>query len=158
MKYKITLIITVFFYNIFFTLSQNNTTISLLKYSEKPNFKSTQTHKLEIKNTDSKTAFYTIKVINTSCKKEVNKLDVTLSYRLFNDKMNVIDNTIKVASKSKKVIYLELKKSNKTKLDTWYCSEINLYKSQNKSSKNIKKIVADKLLLKTFIPNPKNFN
>ncbi|WBX72347.1 hypothetical protein [Tenacibaculum retecalamus] len=159
MEQKITLAISFLFFNVFLMSSQSQVEISLLKYSEAPNSKKEQIHKIQIKNTSNETALYNIVVSNSLCKNQKN-IETALEYSLFDENMLSIKNVISIASNSKKTLHIKITKPYNAKLDSWNCSQIEVYKNQSSSFKNssAKTSSSVKLTLKTFIPNTKNYN
>ena len=159
MEQKITLVLSFLFFNVFLMNSQSQVEISLLKYSEAPNSKKEQIHKFQIKNTSNETALYNIVISNSLCKNKKN-IETALEYSLFDENMIAIKNTINIASNSKKTLHIKITKPYNSKLDSWNCSQIEVYKNQSSSFKNnsAKTSSSAKLTLKTFIPNTKNYN
>lgn len=155
---KITLLVLAFiFLNIVTSVSQN-TKLSVVSLSDKPDLEKEHVHKLQISNSSTKAKQYELHIDNIRCKKQ-QEVETILSYTLYDKNKNLLEKYITVPSKSNIVFYIKLTKPNNFKLDSWNCSEIQLQEISNTTQrkKSTSKKVIDRLLLKTFMPDTKNY-
>ena len=144
--------------------SNNDFTLNVIKYSDKPNYKKEHTHVLELKNHSQIMSYYSILLVKDECsdnnqnkltnKKESN-INTEISFKDLN-KNRKVDDIISLKPNESIIIQLKTIQKINAELDSWNCTtlyatKLGKNKSIDKNPKNSKSII-----LKTFVPNPIN--
>lgn len=82
------------------------------------------------------------------------KMNVSFEHKIFqeNNQVDILDNLkdIKISANSSVIFYIKLINSSNIKLNSWNCTEIKAIGFSGK-------ILSNKILIESFIPNPKDF-
>ena len=177
MKNKSTLTLFTFFLSFSICLvasaqklkSNNDFTLSVLKYSDNPNFEKEHIHVLELKNNSMQISEYAIKLVTENCseKKKYNSQSIkSTENELMNIKTQMFLNDSNGKEMTGEVIqlnpndtvklYLKTQQNSNAVLDSWNCTNIvatKLLKNKIKSSSSKK---SELVVIKTFVRNPNN--
>jgi biopolymer transport protein ExbD len=150
MKTTTTLLLLVCF-NVLSTFGQQGLELSLKKDTEEITSKTEHVYVIEVKNVSNKSETFYLNAINTSCNQakisQVNLIQELL--QINNSRLKL--NQITLKGKGSYEFVVKISRPLNTRLNTWNCTEITA------ASKD-KRISSNSLIIKTFIPNPKDFN
>ncbi|MHC9087708.1 hypothetical protein ACXIHB_03250 [Tenacibaculum sp. IMCC1] len=136
--------------------SQNLTELSVVSYSDKPDYERVHVHKLKISNNSIVEKEYRFSINNVPCKNQ-EKIETILEYSLLDEKKKPLIKALKVLSKRSKILYLKITKPYNIKLGSWNCIELLVNDLQEQVSLQ-KKAPSSKINIKTDIPNQSNDN
>ncbi|MDO6675023.1 hypothetical protein Q4517_05625 [Tenacibaculum sp. 1_MG-2023] len=136
--------------------SQGLTELSVISYSEKPDYERVHMHKLKISNNSAVEKEYRFSINSIPCKNQEN-IETVLEYSLLDEKMKPIIKALKVLPKRSKILYLKITKPYNIKLGSWNCIELLVNDLQEQVS--LQKIApSSKITIKTYTPNQSNDN
>lgn len=144
-------ILILFCFSALSAFSQNTVKLNLVKNSDDPLSKMERFSALELENNFSESKSFEIITLNTSCSDTGNSSQVNLIQKLTDMDKVEIANTITLSAGETFQFYLKTKRPPNTKLTSYNCTQI-IAKTNNGS------LISDPVLIKTFIPNPQNFN
>ncbi|WP_299104318.1 hypothetical protein [uncultured Tenacibaculum sp.] len=157
MARTITLIIIFSFYlNVYTGFSQSSVKVSLIEKSSKPNYAKEHLYKIEVENRTANATSYEINVDNSYCKNKNRSNDIT--YNLYDTDLNLIDHRISLAAKQSRQFYIKLIKSNRSTLNSWNCTRIEVNTAKTRLLSNKSNSQANSVTIKSFIPDPNNDN
>lgn len=119
---------------------------SIIKKSDQPLSDTEHFYELIIHNTSNKVVDYTIATTDFSCHNNFSKLNNEL-VSLKDQKLE----SLKISPSQYFSFKIKLTRNHLTKLNSWYCFEINAIDKQGNS-------ISNTLQLSQFIPDPRNFN
>jgi uncharacterized membrane protein len=164
MKTTTTLLLLICF-NVLSSFGQNNLELSLKKDTEAATTENVHVYVIEVKNVSNTTETFNLKAQNTPCKKDnvslskknnllvkANNSEVKLIQELLQKNQSKLNsNSLTLRSGESREFNVKISRPSNTKLNTWNCTEI-IAQSQNKG------LSSNPLIIKTQIPNPKDFN
>lgn len=119
---------------------------SIIKKSDEPLSNTEHFYELIIHNKSSKAIDYTITTTDFSCHNNFSKLNNEL-VSLKNQKLE----SLRISPYQYFSFKIKLTRNHLTKLNSWYCFDINAVDKQGK-------VISNTLQLSQFIPDPRNFN
>ncbi len=150
MKTTTTLLLLVCF-NVLSTFGQQRLELSLKKDTDKPTSKTEHVYVIEVKNVSNNPGTFYLNANNISCN-QINISQVDLKQELLQiNNLRIESNRITLKSKESYEFIVKISRPLNTKLNTWNCTEITAVSQDMRLSSN-------PLTIKTFIPNPKDFN
>ncbi|MBN4057963.1 hypothetical protein JYT34_00805 [Olleya sp. AH-315-K02] len=150
MKTTTTLLLLVCF-NVLSTFGQQGLELSLIKDTEETTSKTEHVYVIEVKNVSNKSETFYLNTNNISCE-QAKKSQVNLIQELFQiNNSRIKSNKITLKGKGSYEFIVKISRPLNTKLNTWNCTEITAVSLDTRLSSN-------PLIIKTFIPNPKDFN
>ena len=151
MKTITTLLLLLVCFNVLSTFGQQRLELSLKKDTDEPTSKTEHVYVIEIKNVSNNLGAFYLKAKNTSCNQ--NKIaQVNLNQELLQiNNLRIESNSITLKGKESYDFIVKISRPLNTKLNTWNCTEITVVSQDMRLSSN-------SLIIKTFIPNPKDFN
>ena len=176
MKKKSTLAFCTFFLTCCFSLivnaqqkkANNDFSINLVKYSDKPNFEKEHFHVFELKNNSMLTSEYSISLITNKCSdnklssvndKSINIKESNINTEVYFKDLNrqhKISDIISLKPNESVKLQMKTQQKNNAKLDSWNCTTICATEVSNNKSKDKKPKISKSIIIKTFIPNPNN--
>lgn len=136
--------------------SQGLTELSVISYSEKPDYERVHMHKLKISNNSAVEKEYRFSINSIPCKNQEN-IETVLEYSLLDEKKKPVIGAFKVLPKRSKALYLKITKPYNIKLGSWNCIEVLVNDLQEQMSIQ-KAAVSSKITIKTYTPNQSNDN
>jgi biopolymer transport protein ExbD len=150
MKTTTTLLLLVCF-NVLSTFGQQRLELSLKKDTDEPTSKTEHVYVIEVKNVSNNLGTFYLNANNTSCN-QINISQVDLKQELLQiNNLRIESNKITLKGKESYEFIVKISRPLNTKLNTWNCTEITAVSQDMRLSSN-------PLIIKTFIPNPKDFN
>lgn len=150
MKTTTTLLLLVCF-NVLSTFGQQGLELSLKKDTDQITSKTEHVYVIEVKNVSEKSGTFYLNANNISCNQakipQVNLIQELL--QINNSQLK--SNQITLKGKGSYEFIVKISRPLNTKLNTWNCTEITVVSQDKRLSSN-------SLIIKTFIPNPKDFN
>lgn len=150
MKTTITILLLVCF-NVLSTFGQQSLDLSLIKDTDQKTSKLEHVYVLKVNNVSNNLETFYLKVNNISCN-QINITQVDLKQELLQiNNLKMESNKITLKGKESYEFVVKITRPKNTKLNTWNCSEITLVSQDMR-------LLSNPLIIKTFIPNPKDFN
>ncbi|RLD25514.1 MAG: hypothetical protein DRI75_13250 [Bacteroidetes bacterium] len=150
MKTTTTLLLLVCF-NVLSTFGQQKLELSLKKDTDKTTSEAEHVYVIQVKNVSNNSETIYLKANNTSCN-QINISQVNLTQKLLQtNNLRIESNEITLKAKESYEFMVKISRPLNTRLNTWNCTEITA------SSKDMR-LSSNSLIIKTFIPNPKDFN
>jgi uncharacterized membrane protein len=150
MKTTATLLILMCF-NVLSVFSQQSLELSIKENSDEPTSKTEHYYLLEVKNTSRQTEIFSIAAQNSVCSDNERSAQVELIQDIFNKDKRTALSSISLRAGESYQFYVKISRPENTKLDKWNCTNISAVSSSRVQLSNA-------ITIKTFIPNPKNFN
>ena len=144
-------ILILFCFGALSAFSQNTMKLNIVKNSDDPLSKMERYSSLELENNSSETKLFEIITLNISCSDTGNNRQVNLIQKITDINKVEIANTITLSAGETFQFYLKTKRPPNTKLTSYNCTQV-IAKTNNGS------LISEPILIKTFIPNPQNFN
>ncbi|PWH81406.1 hypothetical protein DIS18_14805 [Algibacter marinivivus] len=171
MKNKSTLLFCTFLLICCFSLTvnaqkkkaNNDFTINVVKYSDRPNYENEHIHIIELKNNSKFKSNYTLSLASNNCndkssklndKKELN-INAEIYFESSNKKQMAVD-LISLEPNESIRMRVKTRRKKSAKLNSWNCSSISVTKLSQNKSKNAKANISESITIKTFVPNPNN--
>ena len=145
----------------------NDFSLSIAKYSEKPNFEKEHIHVIELKNKSKVSSSYTISAKNNKCSKKhdntlsksIGKKHSELITEIYLNSLNnkqQISNRISLGPNESAKIYLKTKKADNMEMDSRHCTKLYASKLSPAKSINGKSGITKSVTIETFVRNPNN--
>ena len=150
MKTTATLLILVCF-NVLSAFGQQSLKLSIIENSDDPISKSEHYYLLEVKNTSRQTETFTIAAQNSACSDNERSAQVVLVQEVLTKNKKAPKTSLSLKAGETHQFYIKISRPLNTKLDKWNCTSINAVSNSQVRLSNV-------ITIKTFIPNPQNFN
>ncbi len=147
----LTTLITCFCLITFSAFSQNDLEVVVKENSNDANSKTERFHLLEVTNNTNSNQTVEVTSQNVKCSNVENNRHSDLLTSFYGQNRLTRMNTITLSPRESKEVYVKIYRPNNTKLNTWNCTEIVAKSISGNTSSNT-------LVIKSFIPDPKDFN
>ena len=144
-------IITIIFVGLSFLSSYGqDLKLSIIQSSDAPDTATEHFHLLRITNVSDKAASFSVSALNTKCVQE-KSIYTDFSQEILNHKKERTAKQQNLQTGESVNVYVKLTRSKNSKLNSWNCTEVN-------ATSNDGKIISNTISIKSFIPDPKDFN
>lgn len=131
--------------------SYNILQLSLVKKSDEPNSSDQRFHLLKIKNNSNESLTVTFQAEQINCE-GVSLRQASLNYSFVDQEGRMISNNqVTLDGNSTKQFYIKTTRQENSPLESYNCVEITAQRTNTSERSNV-------VSIRTFIPNPQNFN
>ncbi|OUS00005.1 hypothetical protein A9Q86_11210 [Flavobacteriales bacterium 33_180_T64] len=131
--------------------SQEQLSLSLKKDSDKTVNETEHFYLMEITNNAKTNLPFSISTENTSCENVSPSKQVLLKQNTLDKQKTKALTKMSIEPGASLEFYIKISRSKNTKLGTWNCTEI-------KAISNTGQLLSNPVIIKSLIPDPKNFN
>ncbi|MDN3492084.1 hypothetical protein [Winogradskyella bathintestinalis] len=124
--------------------------LSVIENSDEPNTASEHFYLVNVTNTSSKSAPFSLATTNTPCSKG-KSIQTDFSHQVLDNKKARQPNGLNINSGQSVKVYIKLMRSKTARLNSWNCTEVTAISSEGRP-------ISNTITIESFIPDPKDFN